>query len=177
MSLTIELLSQEEQTEFNLRRWEEISKDAELAKWEGRVETDRHGQLIMSPPPASNHGARQARISYLLFKLMPKGIALTECPISTVDGVRAADVAWLKASREAEVEATGCFLKAPEICVEVVSPDNSRRELDEKKALYFAAGALEVWFCRKAGEMEFHLSAGGAAQAQSQLCPTFPRKI
>ena len=39
--LTIELPAQEEQTAFNLRRWAEVLADRELAKIEGRIETDR----------------------------------------------------------------------------------------------------------------------------------------
>jgi hypothetical protein len=28
-----------------------------------RIETDRHGRILMSPPPASAHGNRQSRIA------------------------------------------------------------------------------------------------------------------
>ena len=35
--------------------------------------------------------------------------------------------------------------RAPEICIEVVSPSNSVKELEEKKTAYLAAGAEEVW--------------------------------
>lgn len=107
---------------------------------------------------------------------MDGGTVLSECPVSTADGVRAADVAWLRSGREGELEAT-LFAVAPDICVEIVSPRNSRPALTEKKALYFEAGAREVWFCRDNGEMEFHLSADSPAEAQSRLCPRFPKKV
>ena len=55
--LTIELPPQRAQTEFNLRRWSELLADAELARFEGRVETDRYGHVVMSPPRAPNHGS------------------------------------------------------------------------------------------------------------------------
>lgn len=35
--------------------------------------------------------------------------------------------------------------RAPQICIEVVSPSNSVKELEEKKSAYLAAGAEEVW--------------------------------
>jgi Uma2 family endonuclease len=35
--------------------------------------------------------------------------------------------------------------EAPELCIEVVSPSNSRKELQEKTEAFFAAGAKEVW--------------------------------
>jgi hypothetical protein len=82
------------QTALNLRRWAELLADRELARVEGRIETDRHGHIIMSPPPAPRHGSFQLEIGHLLRTLMPSGRVLTECPISTADGVKAADVAW-----------------------------------------------------------------------------------
>lgn len=41
----------------------------------------------------------------------------------------------------------------------------------EKKALYFAAGAEEVWFC---GRMTFFPGAESAGESASRLCPDFP---
>src|SRR5256885_13054085 len=54
--------SQKNQTQFNLRRWTELLSDVELANIEGRIETDRHGQIITSPPPAPSHGSFQLEI-------------------------------------------------------------------------------------------------------------------
>ncbi|MCZ7641310.1 MAG: hypothetical protein M5U12_37800 [Verrucomicrobia bacterium] len=50
-TLSITLPAQPVQTAFNLRRWEELLSDPELARIEGRIETDRHGHILMSPPP------------------------------------------------------------------------------------------------------------------------------
>jgi hypothetical protein len=44
--LTLELPPHKTQTAFNLRRWAELLADRELAKVEGRIETDRHGHII-----------------------------------------------------------------------------------------------------------------------------------
>lgn len=79
-TLTIQLPSQRTQTEFNLRRWAELLADPELVKLEGRVETDRHGHILMTPPPAPSHGSYQFRIVALLDRLMDNGRVLTECP-------------------------------------------------------------------------------------------------
>ena len=84
-TLTLEPPPQKTQTEYNLRRWAELLADRELAKVEGRIETDRHGHIIMSPPPAPSHGSYQSEIAYLLRILLPNGRVLTECPISTVE--------------------------------------------------------------------------------------------
>jgi Uma2 family endonuclease len=37
------------------------------------------------------------------------------------------------------------LMVAPEICIEVVSPSNSVKELQEKREAYLASGAEEVW--------------------------------
>src|SRR5215470_15915171 len=146
-TLTIELPTQREQTAFNLRRWSELLSDPALAKIEGRIETDRYGHIIMSPPPAASHGSFQYRIGRLLEDLMLKGRVITECPISTADGVKAADVAWASPECMRELGGQVCFPRAPEICVEVMSPANTEAEVREKVALYFDTGAREVWLC------------------------------
>ena len=175
--LTIELPAQEEQTAFNLRRWAEVLADPELRKIEGRIETDRHGHVIMSPPAAFIHGSNQFEIGKLLDALLPNGRIATECPISTRDGVRAADVAWISNARLAEIGENICLTRAPEICVEVLSPDNTRKEMDEKKMLYFAAGAEEVWFCDKLGRMKFFTGPKSEGETASRLCPAFPNRV
>ena len=176
-TLTIKLPSHEAQTEFNLRRWDELLADPEVAKIEGRVEMDRYGHVIMSPPPAPKHGFYQYRIARLLEDRMRGGQVLTECPISTADGVRAADVAWASPQRIKELGNRQCFPHAPEICVEVLSPGNSDAEIEEKLALYFEAGAGEVWVCGTLGEMKFFSEAGVAPLPASKLCPDFPARI
>src|SRR5216110_279753 len=140
-TLTLELPAQEKQTAFNLRRWAELLGNQELAKFEGRIETDRHGHIIMSPPSAPSHGSLQLEIGYLLRSLMPRGRVLTECPVSTADGVKAADVAWASPECMRELGNRVCFPRSPEICVEVLSPSNTEAEIREKVALYFDAGA------------------------------------
>jgi Uma2 family endonuclease len=176
-TLTIELPPRQQQTRFNLRRWAELQADAELAKIEGRIETDRHGQIIMSPPPAPAHGNFQATIARLLQTLIPGGSVFTECPISTADGVRAADVAWASAERLRELGNRACFPTAPEICVEVLSPSNTRAQVAEKMALYFDAGAQEVWLCESSGMMRFRVAGANRPMKTSRLCPSFPKKI
>ena len=174
-TLTIKLPPQPQQTDFNLRRWSELIADPELAKIEGRVETDRYGHVIMSPPPAANHGRRQARVAVLLSQHMKNGEVLTECPISTADGVRAADIAWASPNCMEQLGNRICFARSPEICVEVLSPGNSDAEIQEKVALYFDAGAKEVWLCDISGAMKFFVEMASAPA--SKLCPNFPAQI
>ena len=176
-TLTLELPPQKTQNEFNLRRWEELLADRELAKVEGRIETDRHGHIIMSPPPAASHGSFQSEIAVLLRSLLNSGRVLTECPISTADGVKAADVAWASPAQMRELGALPCFPRAPEICVEVLSPSNTEAEIDEKMALYFDAGASEVCLCDRNGGMRFFIAGATRPARTSKICPQFPRQV
>jgi Uma2 family endonuclease len=175
MSVVLELRHSAEQTTFNLKRWEEIQADPYLAKLPHRIETDRYGNIVMSTPPAMPHGVKQAEIARLLGTLLPEAIVATECPMSTADGVKATDVASLTADRQAEVSRT-CLTVAPEICVEIMSPSNTKQELLKKGALYFEAGVKEVWICDILGHIEV-FSAPSRRIAISSICPDFPLQV
>ncbi|WP_353567995.1 Uma2 family endonuclease [Haloferula sargassicola] len=141
-----------------------------------RFETDEHGQIIMSPPPAPDHGNKQGEIAFLLRSLSPEGRTITECPISTGKGVKAADVAWCSEQVWRESKGKSCLVSAPEVCVEVISPSNSPGEIEEKVSLYFEAGAREVWLCSSEGKMEFFKSPDSKLNG-SELFPDFPDRI
>ena len=175
-TLTLELPLQKAQTADNLSRWAELLADRTLARFEGRIETDRYGRIVMSPPPVPIHGSYQARIAALLQQHLHTGRVLTECPISTADGVKAADVAWVSPERLKELGQQVCFPRAPEICVEVLSPSNTEEEMAEKMALYFDAGAKEVWLCKDSGEMQFFGKSARPIRS-SRLCPAFPKEV
>ena len=162
---------------FNVAVWDKLSADPAIAALDFRIETDRHGQMIMSPPPAPSHGSRQVRLGSLLQRLMAEGETISECPVSTSEGVKAIDVAWCSAEIWERFKDQSCFLKCPEICVEICSPSNTRSELEEKKRLYFAAGAREVWFCERDGSMRFFLAPESEPVAGSALVPAFPGRI
>lgn len=166
-----------DQTAFNRARWDEVLEDQFLASLAYRIETDRFGQIIMSTPPAPDHGGKQFEVGYLLRKLLPKGKVITECPISTSDGVKGCDTVWISESLRASMKGESCFSTAPEICVEVISPSNSKAEIEHKVALYFEAGAKEVWECDESGKMKFHVGKPGVTEAQSEFCSAFPIQI
>jgi len=173
---TIALRSQTEQTRLNLRRWEEVLNDPQLRRIEGRVETDRHGRVILTLPQLPHHGRLMCKVGSLLEVHAPSGQVITVCPISTADGVRAVDVGWASDEKWEEIANLDFFLRAPEICVEVISPSNSEEEIQEKMALYFDAGAREVWICGIFGKMSFY-AAGPRLIELSELCPEFPQEV
>jgi Uma2 family endonuclease len=177
MTLITELPDRQKLLAMNRRRWQEVIADRELARLPYRIETNAHGQLIMTPPPSGMHSDRQTRILLEIHKRLA-GHPLAECPISTIDGVRAADVGWYSTVRYEQVRGQVAFEIAPEICVEVVSPSNTESELQEKRQLYFEAGAEEVWMCGLDGTVAFYLRGTPSDRsATSRRCPDFPSQI
>ncbi|MCC7338166.1 MAG: Uma2 family endonuclease [Pirellulaceae bacterium] len=177
MQLVIQLPTRDEQIELNRRRWSEVLADSRLADLPYRIETNAYGELVMNPPPSGSHSSRQGRLTILLDKHLSNH-ALPECPISTIDGVKAADVGWYSAERFALVEGQQAFEIAPEICVEILSPSNTIAEMQHKRQLYFEAGAEEVWQCDHSGQLEFYKSsAPDVPVSASSRCPNFPLSI
>ncbi len=166
-----------DQEAFNLARWEEVLNDPDVARVEGRVETNRYGEIIMTPPPGFDHSNRQGEILLLLRSQTDGGKVLPECPISTSEGIRAADVIWISGERLKRALKGEVLTEAPEICVEVLSPRNRKGEIEEKVALYFGAGADEVWICDLEGKMLFYLKAAQGTPGKSAIYPEFPERI
>ncbi|MEO0447058.1 MAG: Uma2 family endonuclease [Verrucomicrobiota bacterium] len=162
--------------ERNRKRWSEVLGDAILQGYPGKVETNRHGHIVLMAPASGNHSVLQGELVFQLRLNLERGVALPECPISTMNGVRAADVGWYSKDRFLKVEGQIAFEIAPEICVEILSPSNSKEEMREKFDLYFEAGAKECWLCSMEGELSF-FSVGDPKKerSSSQRCPTFPR--
>ena len=166
-----------DQQEFNLARWSELEADPFLASLEYRIETNHHGQIIMMPPPGFQRSELQGMIQEKLRDLMQgrDGRVRPECPVSTNGGVKGVDIVWVSNRRVEEGLRRNVLTIAPEICVEVLSPGNTRAEIEEKKRLYFEAGAEEVWIASPDGEIAF-FHADGELES-SGLCPSFPAKI
>lgn len=140
-----------------------------------KVETNAHNQIIMSPPPHTDHNEYGTEIFVLLLRLLPDGRATMGSGVQTSNGTRIPDVLWMSRARRRKHRGKVSYPEAPEICVEVISPSNSRREIKEKTALYLEAGAEEVWHCERDGTMKF-FDADGPLPA-SKLCPEFPARV
>jgi len=89
--------------------------DQELARLPYHIETDRLGRIIMSPPPAVDHTKRLAEILKFLHELFPEGKVLAETPVSTSDGVKVMDAAWLSPQRADELDSGPCLLRSNNI--------------------------------------------------------------
>jgi hypothetical protein len=78
MSVTIQLHPSQRQTAFNLKHWGELLADPDLAHLPYRIETDRHGHILMSPPAAPSYGVKQAKIATLFDQLLAQALKSSE---------------------------------------------------------------------------------------------------
>ena len=140
-------------------RYRAICDDLRFENLPGKVELDTWGRMIMSP--ASNyHGILQGRLAKRSSVALG-GEVITEASVLTSTGLQVADVAWASPTFMQAHGTETPFTRAPELCVEVASPSNSRKGLREKSAAYIAAGAREAWIvypqCKR---IEFYAQEG-----------------
>ena len=121
------------------------------------------------------HGLLQGEIISRLNDLLKSGRSSAEVSIQTTDGVRVADVAWTEKTFIQQYREQTPYQIAPAICVEIISPSNSKKEMQQKIDLYLEAGASEVWLCNLEGELKFYSQDGQLEQ--SGLAPEFPKRI
>lgn len=79
-----------------------------------------------------------------------------------------ADVACASAEFMRAHGAETPFVSAPELCVEIASPSNSRKALREKIDAYLGAGALEAWLVYSQST-RFEFFGGGGLLQQSRF--------
>jgi len=154
--------------------WQEVCEHSDLQNLPFKIELNEYGQIIMSPVKIY-HSVFQGEIEFILRTLLPKGKALPEFAIKTSKGTKAVDVAWVSLELLNEIKYLVESPIAPEICIEVLSSSNTKKEMIEKRALYFEVGAKEVWLCSEQGEMQFFNSQHELVH--SELVPKFPLKI
>ena len=141
-------------------QWADVLADSSLQDLPYKIELDEYGRIVMSPA-TNRHGELQGDLYFLLRRaLADQGKPLVECSIETTKGVKVADVAWRSREFLNRYGSTTPYPRAPELCIEIVSPSNRRPELQEKIALYLAAGAREVWVLAEDGQIEIYGAAG-----------------
>lgn len=140
-------------------KWNEVIENPFFRDVPFKVELNKFGQILMSP--ASNkHGMLQFKVGKNIAAKKKNGEIILECSILTSEGVKVADVAWASDDFLAEFGEQTPYPKAPEICVEVKSPANSKAEMEEKIRLYLEKGALEVWIVSLSGKVTFFTHTG-----------------
>jgi Uma2 family endonuclease len=159
-----------------VRQWRQIIDDPALRDLPYKIELNARGTIEISPADNA-HGRRQFLAGTELKRLLPDGEVITEASVLTEIGVRVPDVVW--ASR-AFIAAHGLetpFTRAPEICVEVLSPSNTREEIEEKIRAYLDAGAIEVWVVAESGSVRYFDSNGERSASAFGVAPILPPPI
>jgi Uma2 family endonuclease len=117
----------------------------------GRVELIE-GELIHMAPTGYTHGRIESKFATILRQYVERqnlGEVFTgEVGIYThrnPDTVRGADVAYVSNERFSQVQSNSYLDVAPELIVEVLSPDDRWSAVMEKLAEYFTIGVQSVW--------------------------------
>jgi Uma2 family endonuclease len=140
-------------------RWEQLADNRLIAEIPCKVELSEKGAIEVSPPTI-RHAFIQAFLTRELARQRPEGTTLTECTVETDIGMRIPDVVWVSRELMERHRNEKQFRVAPDLCVEVLSPTNTRIQMAEKTAAYLAAGAKEVWIVDEDGTPEIYTSAG-----------------
>lgn len=146
-------------------RWRELLDQPGLPE---RWEIDEFGEPIEINPPKTPH----QRIVFALQQQIAAqlgGEALPGIGVLTSIGIRIPDVVW-----QPQWTAVDPASPAPHICVEVLLPDNHRREIEDKTRAYLEAGAHEVIVVETNGCIRFVGPGGERAQSSLGLQLSLP---
>ena len=155
-------------------KWQEVCEHPSLKNLPFKIELNGDGKILMTPVKVW-HSAFQGELEFLLRSFLHSGKTLPECAISTKEGTKVADVAWASDKIFEKIKNEVECSVSPEICVEVFSSSNTKKEMKEKRKLYFEQGAKEFWICTEKGNMKF-FDAHGEIE-NSSLVPDFPKHI
>jgi Uma2 family endonuclease len=153
------------------RRWVALLQDSNAPE---HFELDEFGEMLMGPAPSNRH---QIIVLALLKQVEAQlgGEAGMPAVLTPTAGIRAPDIAWmadrelwLRLSREDPMPVV------PDLCIEVVSPGNRRKDLNDKIAGYLAGGAREVVLVEMDGRIRFFHADGEHPESRLGLRFTLP---
>jgi Uma2 family endonuclease len=108
------------------------------------------GRVIRMSPPGWQHGVIVGRLLLLLGAHLQgrnTGVAVPEVGFklrTNPDTVRGPDVAFVRYERLPTEKLRGYWSGAPDLAIEVLSPNDTSRDIDAKVSDYLSAGASEV---------------------------------
>src|SRR5690349_19131715 len=115
-------------------RWSDVLRDPALRDLPYKIELNSWGKVEMTPA-GNRHGHLQSELAYELRRQL-QGMVVTECSILTRIGVRVPDVAWASPDFMAAFGEITPYTRAPEICVEILSPSNVEADVAERTGAY-----------------------------------------
>lgn len=138
--------------------WQEILADPSLKNLPYKIELNEKGIIEMSPA-SFNHSRLQGKIAAQL-AMQLGGDVFTELAIQTSKGVRVPDVAWGSETYTQAHQTELWASSAPELCIEILSPFKTAKDLLERIALFLEAGALEIWLVDESGNVRQYDQSG-----------------
>jgi Uma2 family endonuclease len=135
MATATKLLTAEEFWELPSSRWSELID----------------GVVVEMSPPGGEHGRRQAKASHVLFRAEEAGAGVVVGEIGFIlrrspDLVRAPDVAFVRRERIPTGGIPRAYWEgAPDLVIEVVSPNDRPGEIQTKIREWIEGGARQVW--------------------------------
>lgn len=117
------------------------------------------GKIIMHSPTGWRHGKYESRFGYMLKNFVDEH-SLGEVLVGEVgvytgrnpDTIRGVDVIFISNERLAQVKSASFLDVAPELVIEVMSPDDRWTEVQQKIREYFSIGVRLVWVADPAGK-------------------------
>lgn len=156
-------------------RWTQLLRDDGLPE---RCELDAYGEVLVNPPPTFAHQLIVRAIERQLEATL--GGTAGSFAVMTDAGVFIPDVCWSADIGALAALGEDPLARCPEICVEVVSPGNRRKALNEKAAAYLAVGCREVIVVELDGRIRYLTASGeqsgsGFGLALALPAGTYPR--
>jgi Uma2 family endonuclease len=118
----------------------------------GKTEELVRGQLLVREPPGTRHGSVAARLTFLIADHVYRHNLGVVCSQDTgfklesdPDTVRAPDVAFISQIRAGQIPLRGYAAVAPDLVVEILSPDDRPGEVLTKVGQWLEAGSSVVW--------------------------------
>ena len=155
------------------RRWQELASDPDSPDY---YEVNEFGEVIMSPRPSNDHQRIVTAVtSALSQQLGPE--AVQDVSVTTDRGIRVPDVIWMKPERWAQAKGKTPLPFVPDVCVEVLSPENTNEEVTMKTNAYLRGGAREVIVVGLRGEVAFFGNEGKWATSALGISLALPGKL
>ncbi|HET7910965.1 MAG TPA: Uma2 family endonuclease [Pseudolabrys sp.] len=108
----------------------------------------RHGEAVLVPPPQKLHNRVRRRLFLLLeARLRSGGYVDVEVGFRPAPehNILVADVAFVSAERWAAIGDHEWLSGSPELVIEVLSPSNSAKEMNDKEQLCLGSEGQQFW--------------------------------
>ena len=137
-------------------RWRELLEDPEAPE---RCELDDFGEVRVNPPPSFKHQRIVAAIVRQLEATL--GGEAGSYALWTPGGIRFPDVCWAPSFDDlARSGGSDPLMTMPSVCVEVLSPGNKRKDVNEKVEAYLQAGVQEVILVETSARIRYFTTSG-----------------